>query len=196
MIDELYIDETDSLIHEYTSKSNTKETLYTMKTLYMVRHAKSSWKHDVIDHQRPLKGRGKRDAPLVAEHVAGFVPPPQKMISSDAVRAMATANYFKEAFNFPEDDFSTKSDLYDFSGQSVLQVIKTLDNDLDRVMIFGHNHAFTSVVNMLGNEYIDNLPTAGFVMLEFDVDSWSDISTGETKEMVFPRHLKDGKNKK
>jgi len=168
-------------------KKNTK-----MKTLYMVRHAKSSWKHDVIDHQRPLKGRGKRDGALVSEHVAGFIESPEKMISSDAVRALSTAQYFKESFKISDEDFSTNHELYDFSGQNVMKVIKELDDDLEKVMIVGHNHAFTSIVNMLGNEYIDNLPTCGFVIIEFKVNSWSAISTGKTTEMVFPRDLKNG----
>ena len=161
-----------------------------MKTLYMARHAKSSWKHDVIDHQRPLKGRGKKDGPLVSAYVATQVAPPQLMISSDAVRALTTAHYFKDAFNITDAQFRTDPDLYDFSGQSVMNVIQRQDNSIDRIMIVGHNHAFTSVANMLGNKYIDNLPTCGFVMIDFDVVNWQDIATGVTVKTVFPRDLK------
>lgn len=161
-----------------------------MKTLYFVRHAKSSWKHEVTDHQRPLKGRGKRDAPLVANHVANLVSKPQMIFSSDAVRAHTTALFFKEAFSVSENDFSTDNSLYDFSGQQVMQVINNLDDALDCVMLVGHNHAFTSLVNMLGNDYIDNLPTSGFVAIDFDVESWKNISTGITTHKVFPRDLK------
>jgi len=161
-----------------------------MKTLYLARHAKSSWKHDVIDHQRPLKGRGNRDGTLVSEYVAKNHKAPQKIISSDAVRALSTASYFKKAFQVADSDFSTNHNLYDFSGQSVMEVIKGLDNTQDCIMIVGHNHAFTGIVNMLGNEYIDNLPTCGFVIIEFNVEAWQDISTGKTATMVFPRHLK------
>ena len=70
-------------------------------------------------------------------------------------------------------------------------IIKNLNNSLDRVMIVGHNHAFTSIANMLGNKYIENLPTCGFVQLEFDEDSWKDITVGKTKMTVFPRDLKN-----
>jgi phosphohistidine phosphatase len=162
-----------------------------MKILYMARHAKSSWKHDVIDHQRPLKGRGRRDGKLVSEYVAKNHKAPEKMISSDAVRALSTAKYFKKAFQVADEDFSTNHSLYDFSGQNAMEVIKNLDDSHECIMIVGHNHAFTSIVNMLGNEYIDNLPTCGFVIIEFDVEKWSDISTGKTATMVFPRHLKN-----
>lgn len=161
-----------------------------MKTLYMVRHAKSSWKHDVIDHQRPLKTRGNNDSKLVSEKIKAEINPPQKIISSDANRALSTARYFKEALNVADKDFTTNHDLYDFSGQNVMRIIKELDDSLDTVMVVGHNHAFTSIANMLGNKYIDNLPTSGFVMIEFDIDSWSKITTGRTMKTVFPRHLK------
>ncbi len=156
----------------------------------MVRHAKSSWKYDVIDHQRPLKGRGKRDGELVSNTLKGQVDPPQKIITSDANRALSTAHYFKAAFNIPDAKFVTNHSLYDFSGQNVMNIIKSLDNSLDRVMIVGHNHAFTSVANMLGNKYIDNVPTCGFVMIQFEENSWNDITTGKTIQTLFPRDLK------
>ncbi|NND62915.1 MAG: histidine phosphatase family protein [Flavobacteriaceae bacterium] len=161
-----------------------------MKTLYMVRHAKSSWKHDVIDHQRPLKGRGKNDGVLVSEHLKDKINPPERIISSDAVRALSTAKYFKSAFEISDKNFITDHSLYDFSGHNVIDIIKNLDDSLNTVMIVGHNHAFTSIANMLGNTYIDNVPTCGFVYLEFKDDKWSEVKTGVTKMTVFPRDLK------
>ncbi len=161
-----------------------------MKTLYLVRHAKSSWKHDVDDHKRPLKKRGERDGKLVSKKVKSEIDPPQKIISSDAMRAFSTAQFFKNALKVSDENFQTTHELYDFSGQNVMRIIKNLDNNLDSVMIVGHNHAFTSVANMLGNHYIENLPTCGFVMLEFDENKWSDITTGKTVKTIFPRDLK------
>ncbi|SRX55979.1 histidine phosphatase family protein [Aequorivita sp. CIP111184] len=161
-----------------------------MKTLYLVRHAKSSWKHDVDDHKRPLKDRGVRDGRLVSKKVKAEVEPPQKIISSDATRAFLTAQFFKKALNISDANFETNHELYDFSGQNVMRIIKSLDDNLDTVMIVGHNHAFTSVANMLGNSYIENVPTCGFVMLQFDEKKWSDITTGKTVKTIFPRDLK------
>jgi phosphohistidine phosphatase len=161
-----------------------------MKTLYMVRHAKSSWKHDVIDHKRPLKKRGDNDAILVSNYVSKEVKKPIKIISSDAVRALTTAQYFKKAFAISDDNFEVNHNLYDFSGHKVMDIIKNLDESLDRVMIVGHNHAFTSVANMLGNKYIDNVPTCGFVEIQFNDTQWSTISTGTTIQTIFPRDLK------
>ena len=161
-----------------------------MKTLYLVRHAKSSWKHDVDDHKRPLKDRGESDGQLVSAKVAETVEPPQKIISSDATRALSTAHFFKNALHVNDEDFEVEHALYDFSGQNVMRIIKSIDDNLGRVMLVGHNHAFTSVVNMLGNKYIENVPTCGFVMLEFEEDSWAEISTGKTVKTIFPRDLK------
>ena len=156
----------------------------------MVRHAKSSWEYDVIDHKRPLKGRGNRDATLVSRYVANLVPAPEKIITSDATRALTTAEYFKKEMKITDADFVTNHSLYDFGGRNVMEIIKGFDNTWNRVMIVGHNHAFTSIANMLGNKYIDNLPTCGFVMIEFDEDKWEDITSGKTIKTVFPRDLK------
>lgn len=161
-----------------------------MKTLYLVRHAKSSWKYDVSDHQRPLKKRGYNDATLVSEKVSSTMKPPEKIITSDANRARTTAEYFKKAFKIKDADYQETHDLYDFSGQEVMRVVNNLEDTLSCVMIVGHNHAFTSLVNMLGSEYIDNLPTSGFVAIDFEENHWKDINTGTTKNMIFPRHLK------
>lgn len=161
-----------------------------MKTLYMVRHAKSSWEFDVIDHKRPLKERGINDSILVSNHVAKNFEPPQHMVTSDAIRALSTANYFKEAFNISDTHFKITHDLYDFSGHKVMEIIKNLSDDYNTVMIVGHNHAFTSIANMLGKKYIDNVPTCGFVHIQFDETHWSAITTGNTIATVFPRHLK------
>ncbi len=161
-----------------------------MKTLYMVRHAKSSWKHDVEDHKRPLKRRGRRDGKLVSNTLMNQIEPPQRIVTSDATRALSTANFFKEVFDIEEANFIKDHNLYDFSGQGVMNIIKGLDNSLDRVMIVGHNHAFTSIANMLGSKYIENVPTCGFVMLQFEEDAWDSITTGTTIKTLFPRDLK------
>lgn len=161
-----------------------------MKTLYLVRHAKSSWEFDVIDHKRPLKKRGINDGALISAYASEHFEVPDRIVSSDAVRALTTAEFFKEGYKIPEERFIVNHDLYDFSGHKVMETIKSLDDQWDRVMIVGHNHAFTSIANMLGSKYIDNVPTCGLVYIEFSEDSWASITTGETKHTIFPRDLK------
>jgi len=165
-----------------------------MKILYLLRHAKSSWEEGVDDHKRSLKNRGKNDAELVSKYVAIKVKAPQKIYSSDANRAQTTARYFKESFGVSDKDCILKPSLYDFEGSKVMEVIKNVANNLDCVMIVGHNHALTSIVNMLGDAVINNLPTCGFVELQFEVDSWEFANFGHTSTQVFPRDLKPKEN--
>jgi phosphohistidine phosphatase len=160
-----------------------------MKTLYLVRHAKSSWEFDVIDHERPLNQRGLRDAPLVAAAVASKMPKPDRLLSSDATRAHATARIFAQAYNIPEDEIILNHSLYDFAGQQLLQVIRSCDNSVDCLMVFGHNNAMTSVVNAYGDKEIDNVPTAGFTAIQFDINSWEDLSQGKTIAHLTPKTL-------
>ncbi|MFK5981898.1 MAG: histidine phosphatase family protein [Flavobacteriaceae bacterium] len=161
-----------------------------MKTLYLLRHAKSSWEEQVDDHKRSLNERGKNDAILVSNYVKDIINKPQKIVSSDANRAKTTAKYFKEALDILDTDFILNPNLYDFGGKSVMEVIKGLDNTLDSVMIVGHNHALTSIANMLGDTDINNIATCGFVEIKFNVDTWKFSNYGHTERVIFPRDLK------
>ncbi|PIQ18044.1 MAG: phosphoglycerate mutase [Flavobacteriaceae bacterium CG18_big_fil_WC_8_21_14_2_50_34_36] len=160
-----------------------------MKTLYLTRHAKSSWEEEVIDHQRPLSKKGEKDIIKVSEYVASNFKKPDLIISSDANRALTTALQFKKAFNVQENRFIKNHDMYDFSGANVLQIIQNCSNDVDILMLFGHNHAFTVIANKLGDKYIDNLPTCGFVKIDFDIKSWHSLTKGKTIATVFPKDL-------
>ena len=161
-----------------------------MKNLYLVRHAKSSWKLPVDDHKRPLKKRGVSDAILISDHIKDLVSKPDVLLTSDAERAKATAIYFKKAFDIGSDSFFINKSLYDFQGKNVLRVIKELNDSFNVVMIVGHNHAFTSLVNMLGDTIIKDLPTSGFIHIEFAIDHWKFANYGQTKNVIFPRDLK------
>lgn len=161
-----------------------------MKTLYITRHAKSSWEENLEDHQRPLNSRGKLDIVLVSNYVATNFKKPDIIKTSDANRALTTATQFKNAFGIKDDKFLIDSTMYDFSGELVMRAIESTPNDVKILMIFGHNYGLTHLVNKLGNDFIDNLPTCGFVQIEFDTDSWANLSKGKTKAMVFPKHLR------
>ena len=161
-----------------------------MKTLILVRHGKSSWEYAVGDKDRPLLKRGINDGVLVSDkfHEQGFKI--DSIFSSPANRALHTAMIFCRQMYFPLDKFRITEYLYDFSGDEVLQFVKELDNTLETVMIFGHNHAFTYIANSLGNTYIENVPTSGLVQLEFDVEDWVSIEKGITKQTIFPKQLR------
>ncbi len=161
-----------------------------MKNLILVRHGKSSWEYSVNDKDRPLLQRGINDGHLVVESFKQKDVNVDAIFASPATRAMHTCLIFLRQLHFPYGQFEITNELYDFSGDDVLQFVKNLDDSLDTVMIFGHNHAFTHLANALGNKYIENVPTSGLVYLTFDTNNWSTLERGITINTIFPKHLK------
>lgn len=161
-----------------------------MKNLILVRHGKSSWEYAVNDKDRPLLKRGIQDGHLVVDEFKRGKPTIDAIYASPANRAMHTCLIFLRELQFPFDQFRIENDLYDFSGESVLNFIKNLDNDLDTVMIFGHNHAFTHLANSLGSIFITNVPTSGLVQISFEIDDWNKVEQGITSNTIFPKQLK------
>ena len=161
-----------------------------MKTLVLIRHAKSSWEHNLTDLDRPLAQRGFTDAEMLSHYFKNYNFHPDHVFSSPANRALTTCNIFMDTLNLPKNILTIDRQLYDFGGQQVSGFIKSLGDNYQNVMIFGHNHAFTSISNIFGNKSIDNVPTCGLVMIEFDTDSWKNIDKGHTKLTLFPKELR------
>ena len=161
-----------------------------MKHLILIRHGKSSWEYDVGDADRPLGERGIKDAHLIAKALTDKIPPIEAVYSSPACRALHTAVILIRELGLSFDLLKINKDLYDFSGSSVKAFVHSLPDNLDQVMIFGHNHAFTNLANSWGSRYIDNVPTAGFVHLSFEATSWEGVAYGKTQNTLFPRELK------
>ncbi|WP_318544960.1 SixA phosphatase family protein [Marixanthotalea marina] len=155
-----------------------------------MRHAKSSWEYDVIDHERPLKTRGVNDAGLVVGELKKVGIFPDIVLSSDALRAKSTADIFVSALNIPGEIFHLNHDLYDFSGENLLKIIKSVDAVYETLMVFGHNHAITYFVNHFGDKFIDNVPTCGVVIIEFDTNDWETLNKGKTIKTIFPREFR------
>lgn len=161
-----------------------------MKELILVRHGKSSWDYDVQDIDRPLKERGIRDARRVAQAASAKTNNVQAVFSSPANRALHTCLILMREVGIPFDKLTVSKDLYDFSGSAVRSFVQTLDNSLDKILLFGHNHALTYLVNDWGSKYVDNVPTSGLVYITFEVDRWEAVAFGTTKLMLFPRDLR------
>ena len=161
-----------------------------MKTVIFVRHAKSAWDYDVSDRDRPLKERGITDAHLVAQKLKSENIDIDFVFSSPANRALHTCMIFSKTLDFNLNKLLINNDLYDFSGQSVLDFIRRQNNDYKTILVFGHNYALTTLVNELGDKYIENVPTAGLVKIEFPIEDWSTISKGKTVQVIFPKELR------
>lgn len=161
-----------------------------MKTLVLVRHAKSSWDHDIADIERSLSSRGYGDANLLSKEFLKYNFVPDALFSSPANRAVTTCKIFIDNCNYQSNQLKIIQDLYDFGGRQVANFIDTLGDENQNVMIFGHNHAFTAIANSFGDIYIDNVPTCGLVMIQFNIDSWKNLDKGHTKLTLFPKELK------
>ncbi|GAB1855508.1 histidine phosphatase family protein [Flavobacteriaceae bacterium MHTCC 0001] len=161
-----------------------------MKKLILIRHAKSSWEFDVIDHERPLNNRGVNDAHLISRELKTLNINIDIAICSDANRAKSTADIILPKLNIESTKITYNHKLYDFSGRDLVDVIKNTDRAVKTLLIFGHNHAITAFVNTYGSTYIENVPTCGVVAIEFETDQWSNIANGSTVFTLFPKDLK------
>jgi phosphohistidine phosphatase len=162
-----------------------------MKTLYLVRHAKSSWDHaNLSDHDRPLNHRGERDAPRMGKRLRKRKDRPEVIISSSAVRAQTTAAILATAIDYPASDIFIDERLYGAEPNDVISIIGDLDDGIHCAMLVGHNPTFTALVNALGRCDLDNMPTCGMAFLTFPFDSWKKIATvrGKLVDFDFPKN--------
>jgi phosphohistidine phosphatase len=161
-----------------------------MKNLILVRHAKSNWDAPLQDIDRPLDQRGMKDAHLVSLNIQDFIPKIYVIWSSIAKRAADTARIFAQNILYPIESILFKDELYTFDEKHLENIIKSCDNSIDSLIIFGHNAAMTNFVNKFGDVFISNLPTSGFVSLQFDTNYWEKIEKGKTKKIIVPKDFK------
>lgn len=164
-----------------------------MKTLIVVRHAKSSWDNPGLsDFKRPLNERGERDAPRMAKRFKEKEITINAMVSSPAIRALTTCRVFAGILGFPESRIQAAKDLYHAGDEMILNVVRGLKDqpvENEVVMIFGHNPGLTGFVNNLVDEEIDNIPTSGVVCCKLKVGRWKEVqwSCGEMEFFDFPK---------
>ncbi|MDT0650003.1 SixA phosphatase family protein [Autumnicola edwardsiae] len=161
-----------------------------MKRLILVRHGKSSWKEDLPDHKRPLKKRGYRDGEKISKTFTEFYSPGAMLWSSPATRALETATIFKEALKVSDEEFRIRQKLYTFDAKELQEIIRSCPNAIDKLMVFGHNPAMTNTVNLLGDKHLENLPTTGLCVIDFQNDEWKDIKNGKTIITLLPKNLR------
>ncbi len=156
-----------------------------MKTLTIVRHAKSSWKDTSLrDRDRPLNKRGQRDAPAMGKRLHEYGIRPSLIVSSPANRAWTTATIIAKAIAYPREFIQKDEDLYLGSVDRILDVIASQDDGFNSLMIFGHNPGFTDFANFLSPGLTYNLPTTGVVSVEIDQDNWSLYSQPRTRLLI------------
>ena len=153
-----------------------------MKTLYIVRHAKSSWDFSAIpDYDRPLLETGIIRTNKIIKYLKNQDTNPDLIVSSHALRAKETARMIANGLSYPPGNIRIMEEIYHGDIDDVLNLITTLTGDKEKVMIVGHNPTLTSLSNIFLSEPIDWLPTSGVVCIEFITDKWENIMQAEKK---------------
>lgn len=163
-----------------------------MRTLFLIRHAKSSWDSPGLrDFDRTLNDRGRHDAPLMAQVLVKQDVKPDLIVSSPAKRALSTARFFAHAFGIAEADIVQVPEVYEASPRDILQVIMQFPDAAHTVLLFGHNPTFTEVANYFSEAMIDNVPTCGIVQVESSADAWKKIyeDNARVKACFFPKEV-------
>ena len=164
-----------------------------MKTLYLVRHAKSSWDYpELTDFDRPLNKRGKRDAPDMGRRLKSRGIKPDLMLSSPANRALTTCQIIADAIGYNEHKIETDKQIFHATANTLLKVLNQVDDQNDSAMLFGHNPGFTDFANELVDTDIYNIPTCGVFACTFPLDSWSYVnwSSGSLLFYDYPKNKK------
>ncbi|MBT8101708.1 MAG: histidine phosphatase family protein [Gammaproteobacteria bacterium] len=157
-----------------------------MKTLTLVRHAKSSWSDTHLsDRERPLNKRGERDAPRMGKRIAEHGIRPSLIVSSPATRAWTTAKIIAARISYPIEFLEREDSLYLASLDELLAVIAAQDNEFNNVMIVGHNPGLTDLANYLSPALTHNLPTAGVVSVQIEQKDWNLSDRPQTKLLVY-----------
>jgi len=165
-----------------------------MKTLLVLRHAKSSWREsELADHDRPLNKRGKRDAPRMGElmRVEGLLP--DLILTSSARRAHRTAELVAEASGY-DGEVQVSRDLYAAGPEEFVEALAGLMPVLDTVLVVGHNPGVEELLEMLTDE-APAMPTAALAQVELDIEGWADLEgevTGRLVNLWLPRDLDMG----
>jgi phosphohistidine phosphatase len=156
-----------------------------MKTLLLVRHAKSDWGYPALeDFDRPLNDRGKRDAPAMATRLLGKKVPIDAIISSTAKRASNTAKAFAAVYELKKSRMQFTDKLYLAGSAIFIEVIENADDKFDTIAIFSHNPGITTFANEQTNARIDNIPTCGVFAIKVNTDTWKDFKKA-SKEFWF-----------
>lgn len=161
-----------------------------MKRIIVVRHAKSSWKdHSLQDIERPLNGRGKRDAPKMAKLLFDLGIEPQAFLISPARRTRDTSKQFISQYKHLNPELIIDNGLYHGVPSNYLEALYGLNNSMNCVIMFGHNPGITDIANRCEGPNIDNVPTCGILVIDMNIEDWidSDWDKSNLKNFYYPK---------
>jgi phosphohistidine phosphatase len=163
-----------------------------MKTVYFVRHAKSSWDSpNLRDIDRQLNDSGLKTAEKMALFMSDLDVRPDVIISSPAKRAYSTAVFFAKSFGIETADIRIAEEIYEALMSDILQLINGLPQEIDTVMLFGHNPTLTNLANYFSPDFIPNVPTCGILKVEANTNNWTQFNnqTAGLVKTYFPKEV-------
>ena len=163
-----------------------------MKTLILLRHAKSSWDYpELSDLERPLNKRGRRDAPKMGKWLKNNTGVPDLILSSHSVRTLATISKVGHELGLKGEYYQTNPELYHASPGTLEQIVRSCPDEVDSLLIVGHNPGLTEFANQLCFAHpICNIPTCGIFGIRFKVDQWKK-ALAENAEFLFFQYPKN-----
>lgn len=170
----------------------TCENHKVMKTIYIIRHAKSSWdEKDLPDETRPLVEKGRKRTERVINYLVKHQLNVDLIIASHAVRAFETAKILAHGLNYPIENIKINPHLYFTDCDGILSLFYEMPDIIDSVMIVGHNPAMTDFANLFLDKSLENLPTSGVVSISFDTGNWNELPLAKRtlNFTLFPKEL-------
>ncbi|MBN2823688.1 MAG: histidine phosphatase [Campylobacterales bacterium] len=163
-----------------------------MKTLYLIRHAKSNWKDTKLsDFERGLSRKGKKDLKSMSSYIALSGVEPNLVLSSCALRAQLSIDAIIDKLEY-SGKIHYINELYMEKPKTLLNVISLQDDNYDKMMLMGHNPELTELANIFLKEQIHKLPTLGLIEIKFEMEKWEDIleTNGKMGLFLYPNQFK------
>ena len=156
-----------------------------MKSVLLIRHAKSSWDDfSIKDFDRPLNDRGKKDAPVMATRLLDKGIAIDGFLASPARRARRTAELFAKEYKLEKGSIIFFDELYLARPSIFIEVISKTDDRFDTIAVFSHNEGITEFANSLTDTKTDNIPTCGIFAIKIKTKHWNDFAEAK-KEFWF-----------
>ncbi|MFM2000122.1 MAG: phosphohistidine phosphatase [Bacteroidota bacterium] len=160
-----------------------------MKTIHIIRHAKSSWADEGMrDFDRPLNDRGERDAPAMAKRLQSRIGKVDLIVASPAKRTTLTSRFFCDAFNYSKENVKFIPTIYEAPLQALIEAVNNLPDSANEVLFIGHNYGVSHLVQYLTDENVD-MPTCAIASIQLDIEQWSWVTrlSGRLVEYDYPK---------